>query len=37
VGKISGSSLTIAELLMEQSVLSGVGNVYRAEVLYRAA
>ena len=34
--KISASSLTIAELLMEQSVLSGVGNVYRAEVLYRA-
>ena len=34
--KISNSSLTVAELLMEQSVLSGVGNVYRAEVLFRA-
>ena len=34
--KISASSLTIAELLMEQPVLSGVGNVYRAEVLFRA-
>jgi endonuclease-8 len=34
--KISKSSLSIAELLMEQSVLSGVGNVYRAEVLFRA-
>ena len=34
--KVSNSSLTIAELLMEQSVLSGVGNVYRAEVLFRA-
>jgi endonuclease-8 len=34
--KVSKSSLSIAELLMEQSVLSGVGNVYRAEVLFRA-
>jgi endonuclease VIII len=34
--KISRSPLSMAELLMEQSVLSGVGNVYRAEVLYRA-
>jgi endonuclease-8 len=34
--KISRSPLSIAELLMEQSVLSGVGNVYRAEVLFRA-
>jgi len=35
--KVSKSSLSIAELLMEQSVLSGVGNVYRAEVLFRPA
>jgi endonuclease VIII len=34
--KISKSTLSIGELLMEQSVLSGVGNVYRAEVLFRA-
>jgi endonuclease-8 len=34
--RISQSPLTIAELLMEQQVLSGVGNVYRAEVLFRA-
>jgi endonuclease-8 len=34
--KISRSTLTIGELLMEQSVMSGVGNVYRAEVLFRA-
>ena len=26
---------TIAELLMDQSVLAGVGNVYRCEVLHR--
>jgi formamidopyrimidine-DNA glycosylase len=34
--KISRSPLSMAELLMEQSVLAGVGNVYRAEVLFRA-
>lgn len=34
--RVSRSPLTIAELLMEQQVLSGVGNVYRAEVLFRA-
>jgi DNA-formamidopyrimidine glycosylase len=27
---------TIAELLMDQAVIAGVGNVYRAEVLFRA-
>lgn len=27
----------LGQLLMDQSVLAGVGNVYRAEVLYRAA
>jgi endonuclease-8 len=26
----------IGQLLMDQSVLAGVGNVYRAEILYRA-
>jgi endonuclease-8 len=34
--KVSHSPLPIGALLMEQSVLSGVGNVYRAEVLFRA-
>lgn len=33
--RISRSSRPIAALLMDQSVLSGVGNVYRAEVLFR--
>jgi endonuclease-8 len=33
--KIARSSKTIAELLMDQSVLAGVGNVYRSEVLFR--
>lgn len=34
--RISSSRTTIGALLMDQSVLAGVGNVYRAEVLYRA-
>jgi len=33
--KISRSSVCIAALLMDQSVLAGIGNVYRAEVLFR--
>ncbi|AXB47694.1 Fpg/Nei family DNA glycosylase [Amycolatopsis albispora] len=33
--RISGSRTSIAALLMDQSVLAGVGNVYRAEVLFR--
>ena len=33
--KIARSSKTIAELLMDQAVLAGVGNVYRSEVLFR--
>ena len=33
--RISRSSRSIAELLMDQSVLAGVGNVYRCEVLWR--
>jgi formamidopyrimidine-DNA glycosylase len=34
--RISRSRAPIAQLLMDQSVLAGVGNVYRAEVLFRA-
>jgi endonuclease-8 len=33
--RISRSTRPIAELLMDQSVLAGVGNVYRCEVLFR--
>lgn len=33
--RITRSKKTIAELLLDQKVLAGVGNVYRAEVLYR--
>lgn len=34
--RISRSRAPIAALLMDQTVLAGVGNVYRAEVLFRA-
>lgn len=33
--KIHASRRTIAELLMDQTVLAGVGNIYRCEVLWR--
>jgi endonuclease VIII len=33
--RISRSRTTIAALLLDQAVLAGVGNVYRAEVLFR--
>ena len=33
--KIHASRRSIAELLMDQGVLAGVGNVYRCEVLFR--
>lgn len=33
--RIHRSSMPIATLLMDQAVLSGVGNVYRAEILFR--
>ncbi len=33
--RIRKSSRSVAELLMDQSVLAGVGNVYRSEVLFR--
>ena len=34
--RVSRSRVPIGQLLMDQAVLAGVGNVYRAEVLYRA-
>jgi len=33
--RISRSSRPIGDLLMDQAVLAGVGNVYRAEILFR--
>ena len=33
--RISRSPRAVGDLLMDQAVLAGVGNVYRAEVLYR--
>lgn len=33
--RVSRSRTSVAALLMDQSVLAGVGNVYRAEVLFR--
>lgn len=33
--RTSRSARTVAELLMDQAVLAGVGNVYRSELLYR--
>ncbi len=33
--RIAGSRAPIGALLMDQSVLSGVGNIYRAELLFR--
>jgi formamidopyrimidine-DNA glycosylase len=34
--RISSSRVAIGSLLMDQSVVAGVGNVYRAELLFRA-
>jgi endonuclease-8 len=36
VAKVQKSTKSIALLLMDQSVIAGVGNVYRAELLFRA-
>ncbi|MGW2558895.1 Fpg/Nei family DNA glycosylase [Streptomyces sp. NPDC001514] len=33
--RVSASRTTVAALLMDQKVVAGVGNVYRAEVLFR--
>jgi endonuclease-8 len=34
--KIAKSKKPIGQLLMEQDVIAGIGNIYRAELLYRA-
>jgi len=36
VQKVKKSKKTIGELLMDQSVAAGVGNIFRAELLFRA-
>lgn len=36
VEKVKKSRKTIGELLMDQSVAAGIGNIYRAELLFRA-
>lgn len=33
---VSSSKTAIGQMLMNQDVISGIGNVYRAEILYRA-
>jgi len=35
--RLSRSRALVGQLLMDQTVLAGVGNVYRAELLYRAS
>jgi endonuclease VIII len=37
VSKVKARKVPIGQLLMDQSVLAGVGNVYRAELLFRAS
>jgi endonuclease VIII len=36
VSKVKGSKVPIGAALMNQAVISGIGNVYRAELLFRA-
>ena len=36
IDRVSRRKVAIGQLLMDQSVLAGVGNVYRAELLFRA-
>lgn len=36
IERVGRSKVAIGQLLMDQSVLAGVGNVYRAELLFRA-
>jgi formamidopyrimidine-DNA glycosylase len=35
VSRVAGTSRAIGAVLMDQSVVSGIGNVYRAEILFR--
>ena len=36
VQRVGRSAVSIGQLLMDQAVISGIGNVYRAELLFRA-
>jgi endonuclease-8 len=36
IAKIAKSKKSVGELLMDQSVAAGIGNIFRAELLYRA-
>lgn len=36
ITKVSKSKTPIGQLMMDQSVIAGIGNVYRAELLFRA-
>lgn len=36
ISKVKSRRVPVGQLLMDQSVLAGVGNVYRAELLFRA-
>jgi len=35
--RIAKSRVSLAQLFMDQSVIAGIGNIYRAEILYRHA
>ncbi len=35
VRRLTGRSVAVGQLLMDQSVVAGIGNVYRAEMLFR--
>jgi len=36
VGRVVARGVPVGQLLMEQSVVAGIGNIYRAELLFRA-
>jgi endonuclease VIII len=36
ISKVKSRKVSIGQLLMDQSVVAGIGNVYRAELLFRA-
>ena len=36
VGRLTSRNVAVGQLLMDQAVVSGIGNIYRAELLFRA-
>lgn len=36
VGRVTGRGVAVGQLLMDQAVVAGIGNIYRAELLFRA-